>query len=137
MLQKIHHIDFVVRDLGSAVAAYRRLFGVEPLPRERLDGRGVELVRFQLGETWLILVQPVRQDSPVMEFLERHGEGFFHIAYQVASVDEAARELDGRGVRRHEIRRGVEGWKLLDLETAETCGVMTQLVEQDGGRADA
>lgn len=132
MLQRVHHIDFVVRDLDRAVERYRRIFDVEPLAREELRERGVELVRFRLGGIWIILVQPVRDDSPVMDFLKRYGEGFFHIAYRVDSVETAARELDERGVRRHEPRRGVDGWKLLDLEMEETCGVMTQLIEEIG-----
>ena len=129
MLKRIHHIDFVVRDLDRAVETYRRLFAVEPSPRERLAERGIELVRFRLGATWVILVQPVRRDSPVMDFLERYGEGFFHIAYEVEDVEAAARDLRAKGVAPRPWRRGVEGWKLLDLEMAETLGVMTQLVE--------
>lgn len=134
MLKRIHHIDFVVRDLDRAVERYRRLFGVEPLPRESLAERGVELVRFRVGESWVILVQPVSDTSPVMEILERDGEGFFHIAYEVDDLEQVARDLKEKGVglRQEVPRRGVEGWKLLDLEVEETLGAMTQLVGDPG-----
>ncbi len=133
MLKRIHHIDFVVRDLDRAVEQYRRIFGIEPLPREELPERGVELVRFRVGETWVILVQPIREESPVQAFLDRHGEGFFHIAYAVDDFEATARNLERQGVRTAPPRRGVEGWRLLDLELEETFGAMTQLVGEDGG----
>lgn len=127
----IHHIDYVVRDLDRAIAQYRRLFHVEFGPREVLESRGVALARFRLGDIWVVLVQPLRPDSALQRFLDAHGEGFFHIAYQVTDVAGAAVELKAQGVRlvNEEPRRGVEGWKLVDLDMSETFGVMTQLVE--------
>ena len=130
-VQRIHHLDIVVRDLDQATERYRAILGQEPRGRETLPARGIDLVRFRLGETWLVLVQPTRDDSPVMEFLRSHGEGFFHIAYEVASVDGIGQALaeQGIGVVNEVPRRGVEGWKLVDLEMADTLGVMTQMVE--------
>ena len=130
-VKRIHHLDIVVRDLDQATRKYRAILGQEPLGRESLPERGIELARFQVGETWLILVQPVRDDSPVMDFLRRHGEGFFHIAYEVDAVEDVGKALaeQGIGVVNEQPRRGVEGWKLVDLEIADTLGVMTQMVE--------
>lgn len=127
----IHHIDFVVRDLDAAMTQYRRLFGVEFLEREALPSRGVELARFRLGSTWIVLVQPVTQSSPVQEFLNEHGEGFYHIAYQVRNAKEAAEELKTKGVKlmKDSPRTGVDGWTLTDLQMEETFGLMTQLVQ--------
>lgn len=129
--RRVHHIDVVVRDLEDAVRRYRRVLGIEPLPRESLPDRGVSLARFRVGETWLILVQPIRDDSPVARFLEQHGEGFFHMAIEVEDVVERARELTAAGVAltNEQPRRGVEGWKLVDVEVRETLGAMIQLVE--------
>jgi methylmalonyl-CoA/ethylmalonyl-CoA epimerase len=133
LLERVHHIDFVVRDLTEATARFARVFGREPGPRERLESRGIELVRFRIGEVWLILVQPVQQDSPVMKFLEKHGEGFFHIAFKVDDVEAETRRLKELEVQlqNDEPRRGVEGWKLIDIALEETCGVMIQLAEED------
>jgi len=133
MVDRIHHIDFVVRDLDKATDRYRQILGREPLAREHLPQRGIDLVRFRLGETWLILVQPLVADSPVMKFLDEHGEGFFHIAYLVSDVEAKGQALAqiGVGVVNTTPRHGVEGWKLIDLEMADTFGVMTQLIEPD------
>jgi methylmalonyl-CoA/ethylmalonyl-CoA epimerase len=133
--KKIHHIDVVVRDLDRAVESYRAVLGTEPEPRESLPDRGIELARFRVGETWLILVQPTRADSPVMRFLEQHGEGFFHMAIEVDDVEARARSLSelGIGLTSSTPRRGVDGWKLIDIEIEETLGAMVQLVEASEG----
>ncbi|MFQ5524708.1 MAG: VOC family protein [Thermoanaerobaculia bacterium] len=132
MLRRVHHIDFVVRDLDAAAERYSRIFGIEPLGRERLDDRGVELVRFELDNVWLVLVQPVG-DGPVSSFLEEHGEGFFHAGFQVDDVTAEAERIEGEGIRlvNRVPRRGVEGWLLVDLEMDETFGVYLQLVQDD------
>lgn len=132
MIRRAHHIDFVVRDLDDAVERYSRVLGTDPGPRERLPDRGVELVRFDVDNLWIVLVQPVRDDSPVKAFLEEHGEGFFHIAFQVDDVAAEAERLEQAEIEliNREPRLGVEGWKLVDVAISETFGVYTQLVEQ-------
>lgn len=131
--RRIHHIDIVVRDLDRAVERFTTILGVAPGPREHLPQRGVDLARVRIGETWLILVQPVRDDSPVREFLDTHGEGFFHMALEVDDVAAVADTLAGRGVRlrNRTPRRGVEGWKLVDIELEETFGAMIQLAQPE------
>ncbi|MEX1311541.1 MAG: VOC family protein [Candidatus Sulfomarinibacteraceae bacterium] len=129
--RRIHHIDIVVRDLDKAETHYRKILGIEPRARESLDGRGIDLVRFKVGESWLILVQPTRDDSPVAAFLDTHGEGFFHMALEVEDIERAAHELRDQEINlvNGEPRIGVDGWKLVDIELGETFGAMIQLVE--------
>ena len=99
MLKRLHHIDFVVRDLAAAAARYSSILGVEPHGRERLEDRGVELVRFELENVWLVLVQPVGDDGPVKKFLDEHGEGFFHIGLQVEEINAEAERIEDSGIR--------------------------------------
>jgi methylmalonyl-CoA/ethylmalonyl-CoA epimerase len=130
--RRLHHLDVVVRDLNRAEERYRKVLGVDPLPRENFPERGIDLVRFRVGETWLILVQPTTDDGPVADFLAEHGEGFFHMAVEVGDVRERARTLSSHGIRltNTEPRIGVDGWKLVDIEIDETFGAMIQLVEE-------
>ena len=133
MVERAHHIDFVVRDLDRAAARFSTVFGVEPRGREKLEDRGIELVRFDLGNIWIILVQPISDESPVQAFLDEHGEGFFHIAFKVGDVEAEAERLEAEGIRlvNRKPRRGVEGWKLVDIEMEDTFGIYTQLIEED------
>ena len=61
MVQRVHHIDFVVRDLGSAAERYASILGMAPGPRESLESRGVEVVReveWELGGRSLYFRDP-------------------------------------------------------------------------------
>jgi len=131
MLQKVHHINFLVKDLDRAVSQYEKLFGVTIRHRERLESRGVETARFRVGEVWIILVQPFDPNCVPGKHLEEHGEGFFLISYQVEDAERAAETVIARGgsVLNSTPRRGLEDWKLIDIDPAETMGVPSQLVE--------
>jgi methylmalonyl-CoA/ethylmalonyl-CoA epimerase len=139
MLKKVHHINFLVRDLDKAVSQYQKLFGATFEPRERLEGRGVVTARFRLGEVWIILVEPVDANSVPGKYLEQHGEGFFLISYEVEDVEKAAKDVVARGgsVVNATPRRGLENWKLIDIDPTKTMSVPTQLVECKKRRVDS
>lgn len=77
MVDCIHHINFLVKDLDTAVERYKVLLGDVELHYGDLEGRGVRTARFRLGESWLVLVQPTTADSVPARHLAQHGEGFF------------------------------------------------------------
>ena len=128
MTQRIHHINFLVRDLDQAVSAWQVLLGRAPDSRDHLDGRGVDIARFRLGETWLVLVQPVRGGTEPARHLEEHGEGFFLISL---GVDDLAAEAERLGDSRFRgsARDGLDDWRIRDLEPSEFAGVLVQLCE--------
>lgn len=131
MIKRVHHIDFVVRDLDRAVEAYEQIFQRPITDRIEFLARGVELAWFVIDGVRIILVCPNQKDSPVQKFLDDHGEGFFHIAYEVDSIDSALKTYQLQGLDLHdgEKRKGVEGWDIIDLKMKDTLGVLTQLIE--------
>ena len=52
----------------------------------------------KFGNTELEILQPTREYSFYDEFLEKHGEGFNHIAFAVDDMDAAVTALKSRGV---------------------------------------
>jgi methylmalonyl-CoA/ethylmalonyl-CoA epimerase len=131
MIKRIHHINFIVRDLAQAAARFGQLLGVTPGAVESLPHRGVQLVRFKLAEVWLVLVQPVDPESVPGRYLAQRGEGFFLLSCEVDSLEVSARELlaHGLGALQDEARQGLDGWRLLDLDPAEFFGINIQLLE--------
>jgi methylmalonyl-CoA/ethylmalonyl-CoA epimerase len=134
MVQRIHHINLVVRDLELAVAAWQRSFGLEAAIREELPERGVRTARFRIGETWLVLVQPTRIDGEPGQRLAAGGEGVFLLSLEVGDLDTALSELPADvAVARGRPRTGVAGWKVQDLD-APSHGMgssVLQLCEDD------
>jgi methylmalonyl-CoA epimerase len=131
MISRLHHINFVVHDLGQAAGRFAQLLGVPAGQIECLPQRGVELVRFKLGEVWLVLVHPVDPESVPGKYLARHGEGFFLMSWQVDDVRASAREMSDRGfsMLQDEARQGLDGWRVMDLDPGELFGINIQLVE--------
>ena len=130
MIKKIHHINFVVHDLETAVSRYQTMLGLEFSIRDELPDRGVVTARAKLGETWLILVQPIRKDSEPGRYLAEHGEGFFLISYAVDDLRGAVDDLIGKGVTftQSQPRAGLDDWRVMDIDPEKTLGVLTQLV---------
>jgi len=133
MIKRIHHINFIVNDLDQAVQRYRVLFGDPVGGAESLPQRGVKLARFKVGETWLILVQPVGDEGIPAQHLKEHGEGFFLISCQVDDVRNAAEMVSaqGIGVLDQHPRQGLDDWKVMDLSPDDLFGAGFQLVESD------
>jgi methylmalonyl-CoA/ethylmalonyl-CoA epimerase len=131
MIKKIHHINFIVKDLEKAVKTYKLLFGEPAVESEILPQRGVKLARFRVGETWLILVQPVGEDGIPAQYLKKHGEGFFLISCQVDDVRRASGQLanDGVSVLDSHPRQGLDDWQVMDLDAEDLFGANFQLVE--------
>ena len=97
MLTEIDHIAIAVNDLEAAISYYRAAYGVEVEHREVVDRDGVEEALLKVADSYIQLLTPTRDDSPVAKYLEKKGEGLHHVGYRVASC-RGARTGEGRGV---------------------------------------
>jgi methylmalonyl-CoA/ethylmalonyl-CoA epimerase len=113
---RIHHINFVVRDLDAACRRFERLLGVEPFERIDHPPRGSTIARTRVGESWLVLVCPHDPESVPGRHLAEHGEGFFLLS---VGTDELPAETA--------TRPGIDGWKVADV--GEAWGAILQLTE--------
>mgnify|MGYP006077772721 CR=1 FL=1 len=131
MIDRIHHINFLVKDLDAAVERYKALLGDVELHYGDLEGRGVRTARFRLGESWLVLVQPTSADGAPALHLAQHGEGFFLLSLGVTSLTEAVGEVSARGGKfaSGKPRQGLEDWLVSDLDDQQFFGAQLQLCE--------
>ncbi len=127
MIQGVHHINFIVRDLEAAAVAWERILGRGVDSRDRLEERGVDIARFDLGGTWVVLVQPIGPGAPA-DYLATNGEGFFLMALGAESLEAEAERL-GSSLLRGAARTGLDGWRVRDLEVGRTFGAQLQIAE--------
>jgi len=127
----LDHVAVAVRDLDVAVARHRQLYRVEPLYREVVESQGVEEAMLPLGGSFLQLLAPLTEDSPVGRFLARSGEGLHHIAFAVADVDAALQHLASQGARLVDThaRPGGRGTRIAFVHPAASAGTLVELVE--------
>ncbi len=129
LLRELLHIGIVVDDLEQAVAAFRRLSGVEPGDRWASD-IGVKVAFFEVGGARIELVQ---YTGPIVE---RFGpalagrDGVHHLCFRVDDLDTALREAASRGAR---VVPGfpVEGahGRIAFLEPEPVTGLIVELCE--------
>jgi methylmalonyl-CoA epimerase len=132
VLTEIDHVAIAVRDLDDAVEYYRTTYGVDPVHREVVDNDGVEEVLLRVADSYIQLLTPVRDDSPVAKYLDKNGEGIHHIAYR---VDDCATALDRVKREGHQVidevpRPGSRGTTVAFLHPKTAFGTLIELVQE-------
>ena len=116
---RIHHLNFVVRDLDEATRRFEKLLGLEPFETVDHAPRGSRIARSPVGESWLVLVCPYDEDSVPGQHLAEHGEGFFLLSLGTNEMPVNA-----------EFRDGILDWKVADV--GEAFGAVLQLTREPG-----
>src|SRR5439155_23447245 len=87
-LTDIDHVGIAVRDLDAAVAWYQKMFGATVAHRERIESDGVEVVLIKVADSYIQLLTPYTDESPLAKFLAKRGEGIHHVGYRVTDCAE-------------------------------------------------
>ncbi len=132
LLTEIDHVAIAVNDLEAAIAYYRETFGAEVDHREVVESDGVEEALLKVAESYVQLLTPTRDDSPVAKYLERKGEGLHHIGYR---VDDCAAALDavkaqGGRVIDEAPRPGSRGTTVAFVHPKTAFGTLIELVQE-------
>ena len=99
-IKRLDHIGIATADTEAALAYFRDELGLKVVVSEVNEKVGARLTYLDLGNAWLQLVEPLREDMPVAEHLREHGEGLHHICFGVEDVErDAAAMGDGGEVR--------------------------------------
>ena len=64
--------------------------------REVVEKDGVEEALLKVADSYIQLLTPIRDDSPVAKYLENKGEGIHHIGYRVDDCAAALERGEGR-----------------------------------------
>ena len=132
LLTEIDHVAIAVNDLEAAVDYYRDTFGAEVDHREVVESDGVEEALLKVADSYVQLLTPIRDDSPVATYLERRGEGLHHVGYR---VDDCAAALDavkaqGGRVIDEAPRPGSRGTTVAFVHPKGAFGTLIELVQE-------
>jgi methylmalonyl-CoA/ethylmalonyl-CoA epimerase len=132
VLTEIDHVAIAVRDLESAIAYYRETYGVDVAHREVVEKDGIEEALLPVADSFVQLVTPLRDDSPVAKFLETRGEGIHHVGYRVDDVAVALERVRAAGHRViDEVPRpGSRGTTVAFVHPKEAFGTLIELVQE-------
>jgi methylmalonyl-CoA epimerase len=131
-LTEIDHVGIAVRDLDAAVEWYRRMFGAEVMHRERIESDGVDEALIKVADSYIQLLQPFTDASPLAKYMERNGEGIHHVGYRVDDCDEVLKHVKSEGARvvDEHPRTGSRGTTVAFLHPKTSFGTLIELVEE-------
>lgn len=132
VLTEIDHVGMAVRDLDTTVEWYRATFGATVAHRERIESDGVEEALIKVADSYLQLLTPYTDTSPLAKYMERNGEGIHHVGYRVAdcaAVLEHVKQTGARVVDEHP-RTGSRGTTVAFLHPKASFGALIELVEE-------
>ena len=132
MFTEIDHVAIAVNDLEAAVKYYEDVFGATVDHREVVESDGVEEALLKVAESYIQLLTPTRDDSPVAKYLANKGEGLHHIGYRVKDCGEALEAIKAAGGRviDEAPRPGSRGTTVAFVHPKAIFGTLIELVEE-------
>lgn len=131
-LTEIDHVAIAVRDIDAAIAWYESALGTRVVYRERVDHDGVEEALLEVAESFIQLLSPTTDSSPVARFLERRGEGIHHVGYRVGDCGAALERMRGAGAELidERPRPGSRGTTVAFVHPRSAFGTLIELVQE-------
>lgn len=132
MLTEIDHVAIAVHDLEAAVAWYEEVLGATVEHRERVERDGVEEALLKVADSYVQLLTPVRDGSPVAKYLAARGEGLHHVGYRVADCAAALQAVKDHGGRviDEAPRPGSRGTTVAFVHPKASFGTLIELVQE-------
>jgi methylmalonyl-CoA epimerase len=132
MVSEIDHVAIAVRDLDAAVSWYESALGARLSHREKIEHDGVEEALLVVAESFIQLLTPISDTSPVARFLERKGQGIHHVGYRVPDCAAALERMRAAGAELidERPRPGSRGTTVAFVHPRSAFGTLIELVEE-------
>ncbi|MCE7066242.1 methylmalonyl-CoA epimerase [Dyadobacter sp. CY326] len=130
-MKNVEHIGIAVKELEAAEKLFSSLFQTNPYKRETVESEGVSTLFFQINQTKIELLQSIADDGVIARFIEKKGEGFHHIAFEVEDiVAEMARlKKEGFTLLSETPKPGADNKLVCFLHPKATNGVLIELCQ--------
>ncbi len=139
--RRVVQVGIVVRSIERSIGVWENLLGVkasnivetEPHEKTGMKYRGkaaegrAKLAFLQLENITIELIEPVGGPSTWREFLEKHGEGIHHIAFNVRDMESVKSNLRGMGIE-IEQEGGFTGGSYAYTDPKSPLGIIIELL---------
>lgn len=132
MLTKIDHIGIAVKDLDEAMKVYGDFTLKDADHIEELESEGVKIAFFNVGESSIELLQPIREDCAIAKYIAKRGEGIHHICYAVDNLESSMKDLVAKGYRclDDKPRNGAHNTKVAFFHPKQTLSTLIELSQK-------
>ena len=131
MLNKVHHVTYVVENVDDMAAYIERNFSLTPIRKDEFTERGFKSILYQIGETLVDFFEPLRDDTPMARQLQATGPGVMHVAWGVDGIGQLFNDLQANGndMRGDGPSTSPFGYLTASIEPASSHGIYFQLAE--------
>ena len=132
MVGPLNHVGVAVPSIEKAAKTYKDLYDIIDItePAE-MPAQGVRFCFVNLPNSQIELIEPLGDDSPIANFLEKNPKGGqHHICFEVDDINIAKREMEEKGATvLNEPRIGAHGTPVIFIHPKNTDGVLIELME--------
>ena len=133
---RLHHVAVVVKNMNRAIEYFSSLgigpFQAYPPIRDYVKVNvpdkeafySLSIRQAQIGPVALQLIQPGEGKTIYKDFLDKNGEGVFHLGFVVDDVDKEEARLRAQGLQVLSSGRRLDGSGFTYFDTAEKAGVV-------------
>jgi methylmalonyl-CoA/ethylmalonyl-CoA epimerase len=134
MIGRLNHVGVAVPSIEDAKATYRDLYGVPEsaiTETRELPAQGVKFAFVNVANSQIELIEPLGDDSPIRNFLEKNPKGGqHHVCFEVEDIYVARDEMVVRGAKvLNEPRIGAHGTPIIFIHPKDSNGVLIELME--------
>lgn len=132
---KIDHICIAVKNLEEARKVWEPLLGKTAPDDAYIDEpERIKVARYFVGEVGFELMESTSPDGDVAKFIEKRGEGFMLISFNVDNTRAAVEELKGKGYpfiadAKGEIARPFRDCEFAFVHPKKLNGVLTEIID--------
>ena len=134
IIKSYSHVGHIVKDINKGIDLYTRVFGLKPRSSDIMLIPGGKAFMISVGNNAIELIEPTDSEHRVGKFLEKHGEGIFHLSCKVDDIDAAVKSLREKGVSVEDPRfilpTQTEGPKIAFLDPESAYGAYIELAQE-------
>jgi len=129
-VKKLDHVAIVVENVNKALERYEKIFGLKGEIIVR-DDMGIKFGILNFPNFRIELMEPIKEDSVIYNFLKKRGEGVHHIALEVENIEEAIRDIKNGGgeLVDENPKEGLHGYKMVFIHPKSLNRVLVELIE--------
>mgnify|MGYP001396904893 CR=1 FL=1 len=130
---ELDHIAIAVKNFDESVKLYRNL-GLNLEKVEKIASQGVVAAFFNIGdEGHLELLNPLKEEGVIFDFLNKKGPGIHHICFRVNDLEVKIKELEEKGFKMvyKENVKGAGDSLINFVHPKTTGGILIELKEED------
>ena len=137
MITQITHIGHVVRDLDQTIELYTKRLGFKAASTRPMPLPGGRAFMITVSSQSIELIQPTDHEHRVGQFLDRHGEGWFHVSMNCDDIDATVAAFRQKGIIVENPRfftADQTGPRIAFVDPQSVHGAVIELNERGAGR---